>query len=391
MKRNFYKIGLVALTAALVTLGACKKEKADRSVLLSDVPGAVLTVDSLYNNQIDLNTPYDTTAKFSWTVPSFGQDVKTASELQFATSEARLGTETEAFSVKFPSGITNYTIVDKPFLSQFQNFVSQGDSVDVYMRVKSYPAYNPNSTFNYSAVKKITMVRTAPILPKNGELFIIGDGSTVGWNIPVPNPDYKLIKYSDTWYGGRFYLNAGKSFLLLPDNGSYDTKYCLFDGEGALPGIGNGGGFIFRESGGDNFQTPATDGWYKLSFNMQTMEFSIVDDNAAGIPEQYPNLFVTGEAVPSSWTNTPPADQQMTRINANQYYYDQMFEADKMIKVVTGNGAWQPQYGQEPGKDIGVIGINGSAEPDVIFTPKQAGMYRFMFDFSTGKYSFTKI
>jgi starch-binding outer membrane protein SusE/F len=390
MKKNLYKIGCMALAIGLITLGSCKKEKSDRGVLLTDVPGAVLSVDSLYNNQIDLNTPYDSTAKISWTAPSFGKDVKTASELQFASSEARLGTETDAFSFKMPTGKLNYTIVDKPFLSNFQNLVAAGDSVFVYMRVKSYPAYNPKAGFTYSNVKKVMMVRTAPALPKNGELFIVGDGSLVGWNNPVPAPDYKLIKYSDTWYGGRFYLNGGKSFLLLPENGSWDSKYCLFDGEGAQAGISNGGGFIFRTSGGDNFQTPAASGWYKLSYNFSTMEFSIVNDDAANIPVQSADLYVTGEAVPSSWTPTPPADQKMVRVNANQYYYDGTFDSEKLMKVLTGNGAWQPQYGQEPGKDGGVIGINGSAEPDVIKTPKEAGSYRFMMDFSTGKYSFTK-
>jgi starch-binding outer membrane protein SusE/F len=385
MKNKFIK--LAALCAAFaVGFAACKKTTTDRTVLLSDVPGAVLSVDTIYNTSIDLNTPYDSSAKFRWTAPSYGKDVKTGYTIEFANSTENLGT-TSGVEYVLGAGETMYTVMDKAMFTDFAKLIPIGDSGEVLIRVKSYPAYSAKASVSYSNVLKVMMHIAAPTLPSSGDLYIVGDGSH-GWNNPVPGPEYKLVKYAADWYGGRFFLTGKKEFLLLPENGSWDSKYCLFDGDKAKPGASTSGNFVFRTNGGDNFITQDTTGWYKLSYNFKTLEYTILRDEQPGLVPTPNQMFIVGDGTPESWTNTPSAAQAFTRINANQYTYTQAFQKNKLVKFLVVNGNWQPQYGGKDGK----LGFNDGtgSDPDAIATPEEDGTYTLLLDFAKGTYEFIK-
>jgi starch-binding outer membrane protein SusE/F len=57
------------------------------------------------------------------------------------------------------------------------------------------------------------------------DLYIVGDATNGGWNNPVPDPAQKFTKVSSTMFKLTLTLTAGKSYLLLPVNGSWNNKF----------------------------------------------------------------------------------------------------------------------------------------------------------------------
>lgn len=95
------------------------------------------------------------------------------------------------------------------------------------------------------------------------ELYIVGDATPGGWNNPVPVPSQQLTALNSSEFEITLPLTGGKSYLLLPNNGSWDNKYAVEDDQ--LEGIGMGGelGFNFAK----NIPAPATSGTYKINVN----------------------------------------------------------------------------------------------------------------------------
>ncbi len=102
-------------------------------------------------------------------------------------------------------------------------------------------------------------------------------------------------------------------------------------------------------------------------------------------------LFITGDATPSSWTNDPPVAQKFVKVSSTEYYIIMNFMPGFYYKFLSTLTQWQPQYG---GKDAngGEIGYNlgGGSDPDAIPTPAVAGSYKITVNFKTGKYTVVK-
>jgi hypothetical protein len=389
MKLTTLKIAAI-LVCIIAASSSCKKDKKDRTILLSDVPGAVLTTDSIYNNEIDINTPYDTTATFSWTQPDFGDGILVGHEIQFASTEGALGGTSGAFSYKLPASTKAFAVVDKKVIPQFAKVIAYGNSTEIFVRIKSYPFNDPTAKVAYSNVKKLQWVRVAPILPATNQLYLTGNGGP-GWTNPVPSPQWKLNRIDQFTYTLRTNLLGGKEFVILPENGSWDTKYCLAATDGNLPGIKDGGGFVFRYSGGDNFKTPDSNGLYNLVFDFNNLQFTISPSYDSLLPPQPTALYIVGDGTPEGWTNTPSGAQQLTRIASNTYEYEGTFASGKLVKFLSVIGAWQPQYGFVKGKPgtLGYAPTAGDPEPEPIPTPATDGNYKLTVDFFNGTYSWT--
>lgn len=111
-------------------------------------------------------------------------------------------------------------------------------------------------------------------------------------------------------------------------------------------------------------------------------------------------LYLTGSAMPSDWTNTPPAAQKATPDPASLtstgrptiYIFDNVsFVSGKNYKFLSTPGNWQPQYGGKAdgtGQGGGDLGYNlgGGSDPDAIPTPGSGGSYKITVNFKSGKY-----
>lgn len=110
-------------------------------------------------------------------------------------------------------------------------------------------------------------------------------------------------------------------------------------------------------------------------------------------------LYITGDATPSSWTNSPPAAQKCTKISNTEYSITMNFVSGKYYKFLTTLGAWQPQYGLKPSSggnaSGGDLGLNNNtpaypSDPDAIPTAALDGNYKVTINFKTGKYTAVK-
>ena len=117
----------------------------------------------------------------------------------------------------------------------------------------------------------------------------------------------------------------------------------------AYPGLSAGGSF--GQGLNDNFPGPAATGWYKATYDFQKGLFTV-----ASFPNaQSTDLWITGDATASSWTNSPPAAQKFTRLNNCEYEITIAFVPGKVYKFLSVSGQWQPQFGgtSATGGDLG--------------------------------------
>jgi len=98
------------------------------------------------------------------------------------------------------------------------------------------------------------------------DLFIVGNatpgGDASGWNNPVPVPSQQFTRVNSSLFELTIALNADKSYLFLPVNGSWAAKY---GGMGAN-NSNNVNGDDFKYNGSD-MKAPAISGTYKISVN----------------------------------------------------------------------------------------------------------------------------
>ena len=107
-----------------------------------------------------------------------------------------------------------------------------------------------------------------------------------------------------------------------------------------------------------------------------------------------PDLFITGSATPSDWTNSPPTTQKFTYIGNKTYEIIMTFAPGKEYKLLTSPGNWQPQYGSaEDGVTApGTLQVNDgtSTDPPAIKTPTVAGDYKITVNMANRTFTVVK-
>jgi hypothetical protein len=107
-------------------------------------------------------------------------------------------------------------------------------------------------------------------------------------------------------------------------------------------------------------------------------------------------LYITGSAMPSDWTNSPPVAQKLVKVSNTEYYWQGPLQPGKQYKFLSNQGAWQPQYGAVTGGMANSTGgdfaanMGGGSDPNAIETPSEAGTYKVTLNFKTGKYTVVK-
>jgi hypothetical protein len=149
---------------------------------------------------------------------------------------------------------------------------------DLYFRVASSYGNN-NESLKSSPVKIRVSPYVLPLVktPVNNEIWLVGGASDGGWNNPLRMPylvDQKFTKVSATKYELSIFLYASEGYLILPVMSSWGTKYCLPEGV-SVGGTTNGGDFVFRNNGGQDFLSPSDEGTYKLTFDFMTGKFTV--------------------------------------------------------------------------------------------------------------------
>jgi starch-binding outer membrane protein SusE/F len=110
-----------------------------------------------------------------------------------------------------------------------------------------------------------------------------------------------------------------------------------------------------------------------------------------------PDLWITGEACTSNWTNTPPTPQKFTYDRPTRTFsINVSLGAAKYYKFLTVSGQWQPQWGIAAGTSTPlntaftiVENPGGGSDPEAIQAPATGGTYKIVVDLINKKATVT--
>ncbi len=93
-------------------------------------------------------------------------------------------------------------------------------------------------------------------------------------------------------------------------------------------------------------------------------------------PPPPPELYITGSATPSSWTNAPPSTQKFDYdATTKKFTIVITLKPNEWLKFLAENGKWAPQYGLDTGNENGgtLAYRPTESEPDPPAIPSGAG------------------
>ncbi len=248
-----------------------------------------------------------------------------------------------------------------------------GTTKNVEFRIVSYLGAGYTNVLGTSNTVAINVTTFTPI---PATLYIVGDATPGGWSNPVTLPSQQFSRIDDVSFGIVINLTAGKSYLFLPVNGSWDHKY---------GGTSATGGALLTDGAvpGSNTPAPAATGTYQIVVNFQTGTYTVTPFSTT-IPD---NLYIVGDATPGGWNNPVPTPaQQFTRLDAVSFGIVVNLTAGKSYLFLPLNGDWGHKYGgtSATGGDLLADGaVPGSNTP----APAADGNYQIIVNFQTGKYS----
>jgi starch-binding outer membrane protein SusE/F len=258
--------------------------------------------------------------------------------------------------------------------------------VDMDVRLTTLYANNNERIAGNTIRIKMTPYKVPPkvALPATSRLFIVGDATDFGWtNDPTPPfPAVReLTRIDETTWGGIFNMKGSGAYKLVQTQGVWSTQFHMVSGDAASG--------VFEQKDADpGFSSPAVAGTYKVIFDFQSGRYTVTKvDNP--VPTE---LYITGDAVPSNWTPTPPLAQKFTAISNGVFELTTAFTPGKNYKFLSSNGNWQPQFGGSSATGGNFAANYGSGtDPDGIPTPAAAGNYKITVNFITGTYTVTKV
>ena len=321
----------------------------------------------------------------TWTYPNYGTD---SNNIKYRIEIDAAGNNFANPYVKEVTGTMNTTFIARELNNML---LSRGYAfnvpVDMDVRlITSYANNNERITANTIRIK-MTPYKVPPKvpLPTTNRLFIVGDATDFGWtNDPAPAfPAVReFTRIDETTWAGIFNLNSSGAYKFLQEQGNWDTQFHMITGGSALEGS-------FEQKNADpGFLSPATAGAYKITVDFQQGKYTLVKlDNA--LPA---NLYITGDATPADWTNTPPVSQKFTQVTNGVFELSMALSPGKAYKFLSTSGQWQPQFGGSSATG-GTLGANygGGSDPANVPTPTQAGNYKITVNFITNTYTVVRI
>lgn len=103
-------------------------------------------------------------------------------------------------------------------------------------------------------------------------------------------------------------------------------------------------------------------------------------------------LYITGNAVASDWTNTPPVSQKFTQVSTTFYTLTVNLIGGNSYTFLPTYGSWNDKYSIAVKNDPNEIyGGDFQWQGNDILAPATSGSYRIDVDFQRGKFTVTKL
>lgn len=379
--KNYFK-SLLAVATTLLFFTACNKVGDLPSYANGKTPALTATTTTLAASAADSSNDLVT---FNWSSAEYATDPanykyvlqidSAGKNFANATSQTIVGANTTKFTAKEINDI---------LLGMGFRF-----NVTYTIEARIISSYGNNNERLYSNVisMQATPYKVPPrvVLPFTGHLYIVGGATDFGWNNVNPMPPVRELTQTDeTTWAGIYHLSGSSAYLLLPEAGSWNNKYSVQDN--SIPGAANAGSFGYNLPQDIPGNVAQGDNWYKMIFDFQQGNYTVTKEDNPMREE----LYVTGDATASSWTNSPPPSQRMTMITNGVFEIVLPLQPGKLYKFLNTNGQWQPQFGGDnaAGGDLGA-NYGGGNDPAAIPTPAVAGNYKIQVNFITKKYSVT--
>ena len=324
---------------------------------------------------------------FSWTDPQHATDT---TKMKFVIQIDSAGRNFSKAVSRTVSGTRSSTFLAKELNSILLDFGFKfGQAYDIDARVISSYANNNEQLISNTIKLKATPYKVPPkvALPATGRLFITGNATEFDWTNPVQMPAVReLTRIEETKWTGIFKLSGGGNYLILQQPGNWDDKFAVPNGSAA--GIANGGTFGFKLDGDFSGNVTGGGGWYRMTFDFQEGTYTVKPAEF----EMPANLFITGDATASDWTNSPPASQRFQGISNGVFEITVPLTTGKYFKFLGKAGEWQPQFGGSSATG-GNLGANfgGGNDPDAVPVTGGNGNYKINVNLHTNKYTVTKL
>jgi hypothetical protein len=379
----FNKISSFALAASLA-FASCEKADdlktfADGTAPVLSTPTATVAPNASDSNKVSL--------VLNWTDPKYASAGTTKYILEIDSTNRNFS---RAYTKTLSGKLTDSIIAKELNTVMLAWGFEFNKAYDLDVRVtSSYANNNERKTSNILKIRA-TPYKIPPkvALPVTQRLFIIGGATDGGWNNPVPVPSQEFARIDETTWGGVFQLSSSQGYLLLPENGSWGTKYVT-----TTPTNQGGdlqGSFQFSTGPGSDFTSPATSGLYKFTVDFQQGRYKLEPISIVnGLPN---NLFIVGGATPGGWNNPVPVpQQQLARRNSAQWDITLNFTSGQAYLLLPVNGSWGQKYGAENATAPNA-GLGGKikGEGADIPAPPANGSYKFTVDFYKGEYKLTQ-
>ena len=377
------------LVAACLTFGLTACDKTDDVPVFGTgtTPTLSVSATAIAPQAADSN---NTALSFSWNSAAYATD---SANMKYTIEMDSTGKNFARPDSRMVMGSLSTSFTAKE-LNNFLIARGYAFNVPVDMDVRLVSSYANNNERRVSNTVKIRMtpykIPPKVVLPAGGKLFIVGGATVAGWTNPIPAPAQaqEFTRMSETTFGGIFQLAGGQSYLIVPENGSYNGKY----GGLGSNNSNNPDGDNFKVEGSD-LMTPAASGLYKIILDFQTGRFTVTPFNQQhGLPSE---LYIIGGATPGGWANPVPVPaQRFTRVSSTRFEIASLalVTNEKYLFLPVNTNDWSRKFGAV---DAGAanIGLGGPFKPEGqdIPAPSVSGNYKITVDFIDNSYKLVKL